>query len=234
VNTDKAVKPLGTKAYGHIAHLPQSRMGPGDHKLHEGQGRILTEKARDRHDRIIVQEKLDGSNVAVARIDGNLVPLTRAGYPALSSPYIQHRYFFTWVFERTDLFDFLEDGDRVIGEWLAQAHGTRYQLMHEPFVAFDIMRGSVRLPFDEFNLRTSCLTKPYLIHDGGPMSVEAAMELLGTYGKHGATDPIEGAVWRCERRGAVDFLGKYVRPEKVDGCFLPEVCGTDHWNWRPE
>ena len=65
-------KPLGIKAYGSICHLPGSRLGVGDHKLNEGQTRILTERARDKHDVVIVQEKLDGSNVAVARVNGAL------------------------------------------------------------------------------------------------------------------------------------------------------------------
>ena len=52
-------KPLGMKNYGHIAHLPSSRMGPGDHSCELGQARIATLKARDRHDHVIVQEKLD-------------------------------------------------------------------------------------------------------------------------------------------------------------------------------
>src|SRR6185295_13635174 len=93
-------KPLGIKAYGHIAHLPGSRLGPGDHKLTEGQAKILTVKVRDRHDRIFVREKLDGSNVAVARVGGVIMPLIRAGYPAISSKYEQHRFFAAWVFER--------------------------------------------------------------------------------------------------------------------------------------
>jgi len=65
-------KPLGIKSYGSIAHLPGSRIGIGDHKCHDGQMRIATEKARDRHDRIIVQEKLDGSNVGIARLNGEI------------------------------------------------------------------------------------------------------------------------------------------------------------------
>jgi len=56
-------KPLGRKSYGSIPHLPGSRLGPGDYHAHEGQARIATEKARDKHDKIYVQEKLDGSNV---------------------------------------------------------------------------------------------------------------------------------------------------------------------------
>ena len=74
-------KPLGGKAYGSIGHLPNSRLGPGDWHIHEGQMRILTEKPR-KGDRIIITEKLDGACMAVANIDGEIVPLTRAGYRA--------------------------------------------------------------------------------------------------------------------------------------------------------
>ena len=86
------------KNYGHIAHLPGSRMGPGDHSCELGQARIATFKARDRHDHIIVQEKLDGTNVGVARLDGVLYPLVRAGYVADTSPFEQHWRFAQWVY----------------------------------------------------------------------------------------------------------------------------------------
>ena len=50
----KGYKPLGKKAYGSIALLPNSRVTPADHHCHEGQARIATEKQRDRHDEVIV------------------------------------------------------------------------------------------------------------------------------------------------------------------------------------
>src|SRR4051794_20850982 len=106
---DRVTKPLGCKAYGSICHLPGSRLGPGDHKLDDGMTRILTEKARDRHDVIIVQEKLDGSNVAVAKLAGQIIPIGRAGYPAVSSKYEQHRLFHDWVMRRPQRFEWLED-----------------------------------------------------------------------------------------------------------------------------
>lgn len=233
---DRVTKPLGCKAYGSICHLPGSRLGPGDHKLEEGQMRILTEKARDRHDVIIVQKKVDGSNVAVAKIDGQLVPLGRAGYPAVSSPYEQHRLFHNWVMERWERFNWLKDGERLCGEWLAQAHGTRYNLWHEPFTPFDLMRGTDRAPFAELISRVSCggFVLPRVLWIGPPIRVSAVEEILGTYGFHGAIDPTEGAVWRVERQGKVDFLGKFVRPDKVDGKYLPELSGQEAvWNWRP-
>jgi hypothetical protein len=228
-------KPLGAKAYGHIAHLPGSRLGPGDHRITDGQAAIVTQKLRDRHDRIIVQEKLDGSCVAVARIEGAIVPLIRAGYPAVSSHYPQHRLFHAWVMARLQQFEWLQNGERVCGEWLAQAHGTRYHLPHEPFVAFDIMRGCERASFAELSQRVSAtgLIMPSLLHTGGPLSIAEAMARLNPM-VHGAIDPIEGCVWRCERQGAVDFLCKYVRPDKIDGCYLPEISGNEAvWNWRP-
>jgi hypothetical protein len=238
---NKVVKPLGIKAYGSICHLPGSRLGPGDHKLNEGQARILTRKARDRHDVVYVQEKLDGSNVCVARVSGQLIALGRAGYPAVSSPHVQHRLFDCWVHEHAGRFEWLREGERLCGEWLAQAHGTRYALAHEPFVAFDLMRGAERAAYAEFLMRVAAggFTMPRLLSEGPPVSIERTLELLEGHPKcrngfHGALDLVEGAVWRVEREGAVDFLGKFVRPDKVDGCFLPEVSGKEAvWNWRP-
>jgi hypothetical protein len=228
------MKPLGQKAYGSIPHLPGSRLGPGDYSISDGQARIATEKARDRHDVIIVQEKLDGSNVAVAKINNEIIALTRAGYLASTSPYQQHHFFAQWVKQNEDRFKgLLNNGERVCGEWLAMAHGTIYNLHHEPFVAFDIMLGKQRFPFDTFCARVEeyDFQKPYLIHYGGPCSIEKAMEALKDGGGHGAADQVEGAVWRVERRGAVDFLCKYVHHQKQDGKYFAENNGGEPtWN----
>lgn len=229
-------KPLGHKAYGHIAHLPGSRMGPGDHKCHEGQARIATERVRDRKDVVWVQEKLDGSCVSVAKIDGQIIPLGRAGYTAISSPFRMHHMFHAWAIEQWSTFDhLLRDGERVVGEWLAQAHGTRYDLTgRDPFVAFDIMRGTERVPFRYFINRVEELGIAAPATTPGPLSIEAAMEWLGPHGFYGSIDPVEGAVWRVERSNAVDFLAKYVRPDKVDGSYLDSVTGGEPiWNWLP-
>jgi len=231
-------KPLGIKNYGTIPLLPNSRITPADKHCHEGQARIATEKPRDRHDEIIVQEKLDGSNVGVALIHGCIVALTRAGYLAITSPFEQHRHFAGWVGTYKDRFLSVlrEDGERICGEWLMQAHGTRYALLHEPFVAFDIMKEHYRLPYDKFiaRIKNGNFTTPHLIHRGYPISVKLVLEQLGDYGYHGAIDEVEGAVWRIQRRGEIDFLVKYVKPYKEDGIYLPEKSSKESvWNWYP-
>lgn len=232
----KPEKPLGQRAYGSIPHLPGSRRGPADKGLSELQARILTDKARDKHDVITVQEKLDGSCVSVAQLDGKIIALIRAGYPASGSNYTQHHAFALWVEENKQRFHaLLSEGERVCGEWLMEAHGTIYKLPHEPFVAFDIMRGHDRTISATVKERCASvqLITPRVIHVGIPISIEKVLAMLEPSG-HGAQDGVEGAVWRVERNGVVDFLGKYVRPDKIDGKYLENVTGSEPiYNWRP-
>lgn len=231
------MKPLNQKAYGHIPHLPNSRMGPGDHHCPPGQAEICTVKTRDRHDRIIIQEKLDGSCTCVAKLlGGNIIALGKAGYLAESSPYEMHHVFAKWVEGNRRMFDkILQPGERLVGEWLAQAHGTRYALWHDPWVPFDLMRGTERTPFDEFARRLSrWFELPFVVSTFAPMGVPDAMQIIQSANYHGAIDPIEGVVYRCERQGKVDFLAKWVRPDKIDGAFLEVMTGGEPvWNWRP-
>lgn len=230
------LKPLGRKAYGSIGHLPDSRLGPGDHKVNDGQARICTHRARDKHDTVYVQEKLDGSCTAVARVGDEIVALGRRGYPATTSPFEQHQLFASWVRERNEIFStLLNPGERLVGEWLAQAHGTVYELAHEPWVPFDLMVEAERFPLEELTARVDGVFKlPYLISKGEPFSVDEALSDLGEYGRHGAVDRVEGLVYRVERKGKVDYLAKFVRPEKVDGSYLPEIAGCEPvWNWHP-
>lgn len=233
------MKPTGGKNYGSIGHLPESRLGPADHSITEGQAFICCVKKRDKHDRIIVQEKLDGSNVGVAKVDGNLYPLTRAGYVADTSPYEQHHVFHQWALANAERFDaMLNDGERAVGEWLHQAHGTKYDLPHEPFVLFDIMIGKQRQTFDVVKNKAQEFIMPYTLENSGePVAVHDALAMLGTYGRHGALDPIEGVMYRVERNNlidkrkggerawVVDYLAKFVKQDKQDGCYLESVTG---------
>lgn len=230
------MKPLGRKAYGSIPHLPNSRLGPGDHFIHPGQDVILTEKLRDRHDRVIVTEKLDGSCVAIARHDGQIIALARAGWLAQSSPYEHLQHFAVWVRQNENRFGSIEEGERLCGEWIGMAHGTLYESVSVPFVPFDLMAQEKRLPFDQMIAvaRKADLRPAALISDGPPFSVERAMKAIAAGGFHGALDNVEGCVWRCERRGQFDFIAKFVRHSKQDGKYFTEFTGKPPiWFWRP-
>jgi hypothetical protein len=91
--------------------------------INEGQARICTEGKPGCA--VFVQHNWDGSNCTVARVGDIRYPLTRSGWVAVKSPYEQHHLFHNWVLERHDLFmSLLQPGERIVGEWLAQAHGT--------------------------------------------------------------------------------------------------------------
>lgn len=234
------MKPLNKKAYGSIPHLPGSRLGIGDHHCSPGQARIACEKARDKHDIIIVQEKLDGSCCAVAKVDGKILALGRAGYIATTSKYSVHHSFDKYVKDNEKRFnELLQEGERIIGEYLAQAVGTRYDLKHEPFVPFDIMLDKERLTVNQFyeRIKQFDFTPPKILSIGQPFSIEQMLECIKVSG-HGAIDLVEGAIWRVERKGVVDFLVKYVRHDKEDGKYFPERNnGITVWNseeWRIE
>ena len=141
---------------------------------------------RDRHDHVVVQEKLDGSCVAVARLDGGLHALTRSGNPASGSRFEHHRLFAAWVrVHDARLRALLAHGERVVGEWLALAHGTRYALPHEPFVAFYLMTGGARVTHDELTARAdaAALTTPRVLSSGPP-----ALDLLPARAHRGRAD----------------------------------------------
>ena len=224
------------KPYYRIPHLPGSRMASDDRKAKAWQTRICCEQLRDKHDLIVVQEKLDGSCVAVLRSGGEIIPLLRSGNCAVTSRYEQHRVFHKWVFENLERFDgLLGENEICVGEWLMQAHGTRYKLRHEPFVLFDLKSTDGFLTCDALQKRVAPFnfTTPRIVHRGGPIAIENALKLLHPSG-HGAIGLVEGAIWRVEREAKVDFLAKYVCPKKEIGCFLPERPGQRPvWNWRP-
>ncbi|MGB1215391.1 MAG: RNA ligase family protein [Pikeienuella sp.] len=219
-------KPLGSKAYGSIPHLSGSRLGPGDHHCHAGQERICFEGGRDkkgRPHRVIVTEKLDGSNVAVARVDGEIVALGRNGYRAETSPHKQHQIFAQWVAHNK--WGALPERWRVSGEWMLQAHGTLYN-PSSPLIAFDVFdEANKRIPHDDARTLFAALDLEgaAVVSDGPGCGINPALEAAGAFGNHGATEQIEGCVWRVETGGVFNFLTKYVRPEKVDGkYFTPE------------
>ncbi len=218
------------KNYGSIPHLSTSKMSQqADKKITMGQELILTKKARDYKDLIIVTEKLDGSNVGIIKKDNKLIPITRSGYHVNTSKYKQHLLFDEYVKNNEKLFNWLPENYRICGEWLILSHGTIYDITYEsPFVAFDIFNSNnERLSYIEFiNLCYKYnISVVKLLHIGQPISIEKSIKLLGN-GFYGKPEKPEGFVYRVEREGKVDFLAKWVRSDKEDGKYLDK----ELWN----
>ena len=233
----KTEKPLGYKSYGSIPHLKDSRVGPGDHFIDVKQAELLINPNSNRkQDLVYLSEKLDGSNVGVTKINGEIIPLVRAGYTALSSPYKQHHIFYEWVMKRKKKFyEALDDRERMCGEWLYQVHGTKYDIKDPEmlFAPFDLYnKNNKRVVYEELIYTSNKLDfiMPKIVHVGKGISISEALKKLGTYGFHNALDPIEGGVWRLEdtEKNKFSTIAKFVNHFKQDGVYMNE----DLYNYK--
>lgn len=224
----KPNKPLGIKNYGSIPHLPGSKLGKHDSYIHDGQARIMTEKFRDKYDYLIVTEKYDGTNVGVAKKNGQIIAIQRKGYDCKSSPYYPHKVFSEYVRERNLFFEkILNEGERIVGEWLYEASGIHYKINGSPFVAFDLFDiNNKRYSYFDLlkRLGMNGVSVARLIHKGAPMKVDGLIQSLykGTFSTLDGQKP-EGLVFRIERKGVFDFMAKWVRPDFVPGRYLAGI-----------
>ena len=218
-----APRPLGMKTYGRIPHLPGSRAGAGDGHLSCAWAARLTRRSRP-GEQVCMQEKLDGTNVGVARVGNGLIPLVRQGFAASSSRRLQARLFDLWARHHAARFlDVLRPGERLVGEWLLYAHGTRYVLPHEPFVAFDLLEGHERKSLAEFRERTGdTFATPGLWGTGAqdPAQLWEARTASGGQGLHGAHPLPEGLVYRLETEDSAVQVAKWVRPDYRTGAYF--------------
>lgn len=240
------VKPLNKPLYSSIGHLPGSCCSGRDRFVNAGQSRILTVEAPKNY-KVFVREKLDGTCVGVLKQGGKLLALQRNGYLCSTSPYAQHEMFDEWVKENELRFHrALDDGERMVGEWLVQAHGTQYQFKdgEEVFVPFDVFNTkNERLSTELFMSRCydADIRPARLLHAGGAVDpAELYKAYVSTrYNYFSRIVPVngdacEGLVYRCERRDRYDkvaFIAKWVRPGYVPGKYLPVCTGKSPvWN----
>ena len=235
------MKPLNRKNYGSIPHLLGSKLGATDKYVHEGQHRIMTEKTRDKHDNVIVTEKYDGSNVGIAKVNSKIIAITRSGYLAETSPYTQHHYFAEWVKLQGNRFDFIGENERIAGEWMMCVHGIKYDVLKDPFIAFDYFTANnERMLHSDLISKTvnaEIETPRIILHGHQAFRLDLALEELNgnkhlhTVIAHGKP---EGLVYRVERKGKFDYAAKFVRQDHKSGIYIIGVDEADlTWNVKP-
>jgi hypothetical protein len=215
------------KLYPKIPHLPGSRTSIRDRHCGVVLAKRLLEHSKP-DDTVIVQEKLDGTNVIVSRIDGELVAFGRDGKLCANSRNTNRQAFATWLTQNQHRFEWLGNLERLVCEWLPVTHGTRYAFPHEPIVALDFFDSTgTRATMKQLQAKitNSSFIVPHVLHLGNAMSLEMALEKLGLNGFHGAIDASEGLVYRLEHENKLIAVAKYVRYEKIDGLYLADHTG---------
>lgn len=237
------MKPLNQKPYHSIGHIQSSQLGEKDHLIKREQERIALTDLGDNGQtlklKVACTIKKDGTNVAIAKLNHQLVPLVRSGERAESSPYLQHRLFATWMFQPEIyhwFYAFLNEGEWVSGEWLAQAHGIIYQLKAPPFYLFDLSQNGEKILYNKLVERfysfdhPPCCLATILHDDFSPYPLKDALKDLAVFTNQESNSyPLkreqeteEGLIWRVESHfeNKVLWLCKYVNPHHKTGQYL--------------
>jgi RNA ligase len=186
---------------------------------------------------LIVEEKLDGTNVGIHFTPSGRIVLQCRGHEITSGMHAQYDLLKQWVMgKRYVLETMLEDRLLLFGEWLYARHSVHYRRLPHYFFEFDIY-DKRRQSFLDLASRlktlegTGILTVP-IIHRG-PVTADDLHRLIGPSRfdsvfenpRSGSTDDLmEGLYLRTESGGRVTGRAKFVRPE-----FVEKVKQSEHW-----
>ncbi|RCS54811.1 DNA ligase [Bremerella cremea] len=222
--------------YPRTPHLFGSRGTDDDKHLSEGDSlRFLADES------LIVEEKLDGTNVGVHFTSAGELLLQCRGHLITEGMHPQYDLFKQWaVVKRNDLEERLADRYILFGEWVYARHSVTYLQLSHYFYEFDIYDKSSNQFLDleqrlEILAGSNIETVP-VIHQGAVSRKQLAdlvgPSLFSSVFENPITGQIdnrmEGIYLRTEAGGRVTARAKWVRPE-----FTEKVKQSTHWQQQP-
>jgi len=186
---------------------------------------------------LIVEEKLDGTNVGIHFNSKNRMILQCRGHEITEGMHPQYDLFKQWVaVKRPVLETVLSDRHILFGEWLYARHSVHYLALPHFFFEFDIYdkEAGCFLTLDrrlQMLDGTGIYTVP-IVHRGA-IKTEEILKLIksSAYAANfdnplsGKTDNLmEGLYLRLEDRNKVTGRAKIVRPE-----FVEKIKQSEHW-----
>lgn len=189
------------------------------------------------HPSLIIEEKLDGTNVGIHFSESGQMILQCRGHLITDGMHPQYDLFKQWtVTKRRTLEGMLGQSYILFGEWMYAKHSIHYRELPHYFFEFDIYDkvNQVFLSLDrrlELLDDTGILTVP-VVHQGS-ITRKKLETLIGPsqFGSH-FENPftrqidhiMEGLYLRTEENGVVTARAKFVRPE-----FVERVKQNTHW-----
>lgn len=188
-------------------------------------------------DSLIVEEKLDGTNVGIHFNSAGQMILQCRGHIITQGMHPQYDLFKQWTAVKRDVLEERLEGRFILfGEWLYAKHSVHYRQLPHYFFEFDIYdkdwKGFLTLK-QRLNLieGTGIETVPVL-HQGkigkeelqkliGPSRFDSEFENPFT---NRMDNVVEGLYLRTEREGFVSGRSKFVRPE-----FVEKIKQSEHW-----
>lgn len=218
--------------YPRTPHLFGSKGTADDKHLNEAESHsFLSDKS------VIVEEKLDGTNVGLHFSDAGELVLQCRGHLITEGMHPQYDLFKQWsAVKRHDLEERLSNRFILFGEWVYAKHSIFYRRLTHYFYEFDIY-DKQQEAFLDLEQRLGLLegigieTVP-VIHTG-PLVRRDLEELIGASQFDSqfenpitkSTDNLmEGLYLRTEAEGRVTARAKFVRP-----AFVEKIKQSTHW-----
>lgn len=178
---------------------------------------------------IVIEEKIDGANLGIAKGEhGRLAAWNRGSPILIQEPQRQFRPFPAWLAAREEaLVSALAEHLVLFGEWCHAVHSIRYDRLPDWFLLFDVYdRREERFWSTR---RRDALGSALGLHSvpviaKGRFAFDALKKLLST--SRYADGPAEGLVLRREDDDWLHGRAKIVRPEFLEGI-------GEHWTRRP-
>jgi RNA ligase len=186
---------------------------------------------------LIVEEKLDGTNVGVHFTPAGRMVLQCRGHEITTGMHAQYDLFKQWTMGKRHVLEaMLEDRLILFGEWLYARHSMHYRSLPHYFFAFDIHDKQRQVFVDSASRLeklkgTGIVTAP-VVHRG-PATADELRNLVGRSRFDSAFENpltgsadnlMEGLYLRTEEGGSVTGRTKFVRPE-----FVEKVNRSEHW-----
>ena len=186
---------------------------------------------------LVVEEKLDGTNVGVHFTSSGRMVLQCRGHEITEGMHAQYDLFKQWTMTKRPIFEsILRDRLIIFGEWLYARHSLHYRRLPHYFFEFDIYDKQERQFLDlgrrlELIEGTGVATVPVIYR--GAVDYEKLRSLIAPSRFDSVfTDPVtgrddrlmEGLYLRTEAAGRVTRRAKVVRSE-----FVEKVKQSEHW-----
>ena len=222
--------------YPRTPHLFGSKGTDDDKHLGEAESRAFIAD-----DSLIVEEKIDGTNVGIHFSDSGEMILQCRGHLITEGMHPQYDLFKQWAaVKRPVLEEHLQNRFLLFGEWVYARHSIHYRKLTHYFFEFDIYDKQHNVFLDlERRLTllegTAVQTVP-IVHRGrvdrgdletliGPSQFDSHFE--NPFTGH-PDNRMEGLYLRTESAGAVTGRAKFVRPE-----FVEKIKQSNHWQQQP-
>lgn len=189
---------------------------------------------------LIVEEKLDGTNVGIHFTPQGRMVLQGRGHLITEGMHPQYDLLKRWTTVKRPLLEaMLGDREILFGEWLYARHSLHYRKLPHFFIGIDLYdkKGNAFLDRATRHVRLAGTVIPTVpVVHRGPLRAGQLPGLIGpsAFGSHfehpvsGKTDYLmEGLYLRTEADGRVTGRAKFVRLE-----FVEKMKPSEHWQHR--